>query len=107
MKKLLCALLLAAVQLPASAAGNSTGTVSYLFVHDPGVLMFAAGTQTTPIACSTQGQWAVDLSTTMGKNIYAMLLSAQSQGQTVTVAGSGVCSAWGDREKPLYVYVQP
>lgn len=107
MKKILLAALISAAHLPAFAAGASTGTVSYLFVHQPNILMFAAGTPTGAPGCSNLGQWAIEIDSSFGKSVYALLLSAQSQGQTVTVSGTGVCSAWSDRESPRYVYVTP
>lgn len=90
------------------AAGSSNGLVTYLFIHSPGVLMFQVGAgQTSPAACSTTQQWAIDASTTAGKGMFALLLSAQSQGLPVTVIGRDVCDVWGDRESPLYVVMTP
>lgn len=97
--------MLAAASLPSFAAGTSTGTVSKLFVHQPNILMFKAGTPTGAPACSNLGEWAIEIDTAFGKSLYAMLLSAQSQGQTVIVEGTNVCSAWGDRESPRYIYI--
>jgi hypothetical protein len=39
--------------------------------------------------------------------MYAMLLSAALQDIPVTVVGTGSCSAWGDREDVLFMYINP
>jgi hypothetical protein len=34
-----------------------------------------------------------------------MLLSAQAQGKSIVIEGSGTCTVWADRENALVVYV--
>lgn len=105
MKKLVAALLFAFTS-SSFAVGTASGDVNYVFVHSPNVLMFQVGTTvSTPPTCSTQNQWAVKLDTTLGKNLYALLLSAQAQGRNVQVYGSGVCDAWPDRERPYWARI--
>lgn len=85
-------------------AGSSSGAVSMLMVHSPEIVIFRAGTHLNKPACSTAGEdWAISLNSHSGRAIYAMLLTAKSQNKNVTVIGQGICSAWGDREAPLYI----
>lgn len=84
-------------------AGSSNGVVSQILVQDVYV-MFVAGDHAAKPACSTQGEaWAFNSSTPGGKAMYALLLSANAQGKTVNVLGSGNCNDWGDREMPTYI----
>src|SRR5579863_7304982 len=69
-----------------SLAIDST-TGNWVYIHlTPG--------PTTPAACNTGGFWSftLDLSTPTGVNLYALLLSAQAQGKTIAVYGTGACS---------------
>lgn len=103
-----CIVLLAGalVSLPVLAAGNSTGYVQGLLAHEPGRIMFRAGTHTEKPACSTVGdQWAIDATTQGGRQMVNVLMLAAALNKTVTVHGSGSCTAWGDRESPLYLYM--
>lgn len=105
MKKLIAALLFA-ISAPSFAVGTANGEVNYIFVHSPNVLMFQVGaTVSTPPACSTNNQWAVKLDTVVGKNLYALLLSAQAQGRNVQVYGTGLCDVWPDRERPYWARI--
>lgn len=105
MKKLIAALLVA-VASSSSFAGSASGSVNYIFVQSPNILAFQVGTTvSSPPTCSTLNQFAVKLDTVFGKNLYAMLLSAQSQGRNVEVYGSGVCDAWPDRERPSWMRI--
>ncbi len=85
-------------------AGDSQGKIGTLMVHTGDVVMFSAGVHNNRPACSSS-QWALSLKTETGKAMYAMLLSASAQGQTVKVKGNNKCSAWGDRETPVYMWV--
>ena len=88
-------------------AGQSQGLVSSIYVHEPGILLFGAGNITNTPACNRSNQWAISLSDTFGKSMYAALLSAQAQNKQVIVYGySNTCSAWGDRELPSYIVIQ-
>jgi hypothetical protein len=85
-------------------AGESSGLVSNILVHVPGIVMFSAGNISGAPACNAVNQWAISLSDPMGKGIMAILLSAQAQGKRVYVRGyTNTCRDWGDRELPSYI----
>lgn len=111
MRKLLLGFFLLQLALPSFAGGFSRGVVSYLFINSSGtgVLMFKIGADapSTPATCSTAGQWAIPMDTSVGKGMMAILMSAQAQSLSVDVYGSGTCSAWGDREFPSAVVMTP
>jgi hypothetical protein len=108
--KLLKALMLALTlsQTSAWAAGSSVGPITVLFVHHGDLLVFAAGANSGKPACSVIGdEWSVNVSTPTGKAMLAVLLSAQAQGKSVAVGGSGACTAWLDRETPVWIRLLP
>lgn len=87
-------------------AGSSNGAVSRLLVNSSNTVMFTAGSVANKPACSTvPNSWAFSLTTPSGKAMYALLLTAYAQGKQVVVEGTGTCSAWGDSETPLYIYI--
>ncbi len=94
-------------------AGQSTGLVSSIRVHNPnptygsssGVVMFAAGSNSAS-PCAIKTEWAFSLSTETGKAMYDLLLSAAQNQLPVTVVGSNLCSAWSDRESPYHISIQ-
>jgi hypothetical protein len=89
----------------AQAASNAQGTVSGLFIHTPGVLMFQVGTAISsgPSCASSTKQWAIALTDPMAKSLMALLLSAQAQGkQVLVVSYLDTCRDWGDRVVPSY-----
>ena len=94
-----------------SAWGTTTamGQPAAIFIHEPNLLMFAAGALTGPAAtgCAAgTNQWAISMDRPMGKALYAALLQAQSLGKQVFVVGySDLCSDWGDRALPSYVVI--
>lgn len=89
---------------PASA-GNESGRIDQLMAHPGDVVMFSLdGEHLNKPACSTE-PWALSLSTHTGRAMYALLLTAQAQGKQVYVQGAGDCSSWGDREAPLYIWI--
>ena len=91
--------------LNTAQAGNAQGTVSGIFMHTPGVLMFQVGTaiNSAPSCASGTKQWAISITDPMGKSLMALLLSAQAQGKQVYVQGyTNTCRDWGDRELPSY-----
>jgi hypothetical protein len=89
-------------------AGSSSGRIIVLMAHVHDIVIFeTAGDHADRPACSLgSNQWALSLSTLTGRAMYALLLSAQAQGKEVHVMGSGLCDAWGDRERPLYIFMQ-
>lgn len=92
-------------------AGSGAGKVMVLRAHAHDVIMFglSGGHASRPTcAAAVSDSWALSLSTHTGRAMYALLLSAQAQGKSVQVSGAGDCSAWPDREAPIWIYiVQP
>ena len=89
----------------AQAGANAQGTVSGIFVHTPGILMFQVGTAITasPSCASGTKQWSIALTDPMAKSMMALLLSAQAQGKQVYVFSYlDTCRDWGDRVVPSY-----
>ena len=87
-----------------SWAGDSEGLVSVVLIQAPGIAIIKAGTIVNTPGCNTTNQWAVSMVKPEG-NMYALALSAQSQGLPLTVHGFNVCQDWGDREQPSYMYI--
>lgn len=105
MKKLLI-LSVFIMGMSTATAGTSKGTITHLMVHVGDIVIFSAGPHIDKPACSTvRDHWALSLKTEKGKAMYAMLLSSAAQNLTVGVKGSNTCSAWGDRESPVYMYI--
>ena len=103
-------IILASLLLSTSAlAGGGSGKVTNIGVHKYDVVMFSVETNTTTASCVSApahiGVWAFSLKTETGRAMYSLLLSAQAQGLSVTVWGTGDCDAWGDREEAYYVVV--
>jgi hypothetical protein len=87
------------------SAGSGNGKVVHLMVHTGDVVLFGLdGPHNDKPACSGD-QWALSLATPTGRAQYALLLSAHAQQKVVHVAGAGDCGAWGDRERPFYIWV--
>jgi hypothetical protein len=93
---------LALVQSPCVQAGNSNGPVTKIYAHANDIVIFAAGTHNEQPACSGN-EWALSLTTPTGKAMYALLLLAYAQGKPVSVVGTSACTAWPDRETPVYI----
>jgi hypothetical protein len=108
MKNCLFTLILFVLSLADQAmAGGSVGNVTMVMAHSGNAVIFDAGVHTEKPACSIVGnQWAFTLTTEDGRAKYAMLLAAAAQNKKVTVYGTGLCSAWPDRETPLYISIE-
>lgn len=106
MKKLLFGISCALAWSQAIAVGDVTGTVTNILMRAPNIVIFKIGTASTVSgapSCATSGEWAIASDSTAGKGMYALILSAQSKGQTVRVYGTGLCSVWSDRETPVWI----
>ena len=101
--------LAAAICLPAvaycsdAAGGTVTLTKSIATVsgvQTGNVFLFATNGARPPVpACAVTGNlWVLDASTTGAQNAIAMILSAQAQGRTIWVHGTGSCTVWSDTE---------
>ena len=89
-------------------AGDASGQVKNIFIHEPGVLMFRVGDTISNVPSCAQilQQWAINLSDPMAKPLLAVLLTAQTLGKNVYVRGySNTCRDWPDRELPSFVVV--
>ena len=87
-----------------AGAGTSGGLVVKIYVHVQDIVIFQAGVHEGKPSCSRIGdEWAFSLTTPTGKAMYALLLMANAQGKTISVQGTGACTAWADRETPLYI----
>ena len=107
MKKFFSITLLSAIVFSSASvfASDSSGLIVGPLVQE-GIFMFAAGTHNKKPACSTVGDaWAFDANNSAGRSMQALIMLAYALGKSVTVIGSGDCKAWGDRERPAYVYV--
>ena len=90
-------------------AGEGSGKVTRIYAHDKndgsGVIFFAVENHTNAPSDCPGNEWAFDANTDHGKAMYALLLSAAAQKQSVNIKGAGDCKAWGDRERPHWVMV--
>jgi hypothetical protein len=89
-----------------AVAGWTSGQIKSILITKNNILMFDSGIKNQPPNCQTvANQWAVDLSTSSGKAIYALLLSAQVQDKEVVVVGQNSCAVWPDRETVDYLWI--
>lgn len=111
MRSLLTVLLSLVLGLCSSSAlaGSSVGKVTILRAHSADIIMFGlSGEHVNRPACAAGAPsepWALSLATHTGRAMYALLLSAQAQGKAVQVSGTSTCSAWADRETPVWISV--
>lgn len=106
MKKILSALLM--LQASFVFAGTGSGQVTHIMVIENDAVIFSVEQHLDKPACSTvRDDWAVSLTTETGKAMYALLLSAAAQNQSVEINGKNDCIDWHDRETPLWIQVEP
>lgn len=103
----LFAFIAAATLFTSAHSGIASGSVRYVTIHSPDILMFSAGPIGGGASCASgTNQWAIKLSDPAGKGFLAVLLTAQSQGKPVYVQGyTNTCRDWGDRELPTYIAI--
>lgn len=99
----LVAVLVAGTLAPAqpAVAGEVTGTIEYVIVRQSDGLIYfgVSGVPTAKPACAIGSYWMVkDENSNAGKQILAMLLSANAAGQRVRVWGANTCTRWPDGE---------
>lgn len=96
-----CTMLALVAPVPALADGLVTGKIIKLNYDPTAVFILTDGTKTGNPGCSvTTSQFAVPLSNTTA---IAFLLSARSNGTTVTVGGSGACTTVSGTENFQWV----
>jgi hypothetical protein len=93
----------------ASASNSAAGQVTLMYGTNYGSFLFTStGTRTAVPSCA-QGlptRWAIDVTTTSGQTMAALLMSAYSMGKTVSVYGTGACpTVEPDAEGVLYLMV--
>jgi len=80
-------------------AGSKLGPVGELFVQNPNQVFFTVGAINNKAFCQgATEEFAIDISTQVGKAQYATLLTAKALGADVQVSGLNDCLAWPDRE---------
>ena len=85
---------------PSVFAGNTTGKIHTVWVHNYNdfVLFSLESTQPSFTTCAVTGRYVVSTSTQQGKNILSTVLAAKAAGQTVSVMGKNTCTTHGDAE---------
>ena len=91
-------------------AGGGLGKVGRVYVNAVSKVFFDVGVHNNPPACQSQNnqtilEFAIDLNTTAGEAMYALIMSAKGLDKDVQVVGSNDCSAWADREGVQYLYI--
>jgi len=93
----------ALVASPALAGSAGPGVVTRITgvpaSTPPTILFYTNGPRTSAPACATMtDRWVIDVSTPSGQAAAAIVISAQAQGKTIYVTGTGTCSIWTDTE---------
>lgn len=87
-------------------AGTGNGNVQIQHVGQwsgKDLMFFYTTNQVSSPSCNTANRWVLDLSTTLGRSQYSLLLSAQSLQKEVVIRGSGVCDLWSNSESVHWV----
>lgn len=102
------AALLFSCSVPAHAANQGPGNVTYISVQN-GVAIFAmSGTVSGSWpGCATLTRFAFVTTTAAGQAYYAALITAKMANKSVVVWGAGDCSAWFDSETISLFYINP
>ena len=108
-KKMLVGGLIASFSLGVFA-GNGSGLVERVITQsteDGGRVFFSVGTLNNPPSCHNTAttDFALDITTALGRSQYAQVLTAQASGQTLSVTGTDDCSVWPDREAVNFMFV--
>lgn len=91
-------------------AGGGVGKVGLVYVNNSSKVFFDVGVHNNPPSCqstntaaNTPLEFAIDLNTTHGEGMYALLMLAKGLDKNVQVVGSNDCSVWPDRESVQYL----
>ena len=83
-------------------AGEGNGSVEIEHVgtyNSKDLVFFFTSTHTGQPSCNSyRSRWVLDVSTSVGKAQYSLLLSAQAAGKNVRIWGANTCSLWVDSE---------
>jgi hypothetical protein len=91
-------------------AGTVTGAHVVTLGFDngaPDILFISVDkSKDTQAGCHSNPTWSyvISLSTSQGKNMYALLLSARATQAPVTMVGAGTCTVFAGMESLLAVY---
>ena len=103
-------LILFASNLHASSGwGKVVRVMAHAKANTQGAILFITEGNSGKPACSTADfgkGWAFSLDTELGRAMYSILLTAQSQNRTVGVLGTSNCNVWPDRAQPYAIYIR-
>lgn len=86
-------------------AGDGTGSITKLTAYGS-VVVFSVSSHSIKAACSSDGSFVINASTTEGKTMYATLLTAVSTGRPLYVFSANTCpSWWANAETPNSVTI--
>lgn len=94
------------LSISASAfAGGYLGKIGRVTVQQPNYVFISLGGHNSAPGCQGgSDEFAIDISTTLGKSQYAFVLTAKALESDVQVIGTGTCSLWPDRESVNYLF---
>jgi len=102
------AIIFFALNASPAAASDQQGKVIQVAgdTGNPAVFLLS-GTRTSMPSCATEGWWALPTaSTDQGKALLSLILTAFAANKTVTVHGSGACTAFSNREDVAWLIVE-
>lgn len=106
MKKTLVTMAVAFGVLVATAgsayAGTGTGKIQRVYTAAPNLIFVNMETVAGQPFCASAAEFAIDPGTPIGKNTYALLLTAYALGVDIHIEGSNDCTVKGDRESISY-----
>jgi len=105
-KTLMTAALFAAISASASVqAGGFLGTIGQITVQQPNFVFVSMGGHNNAPSCQGgSDEFALDISTTVGKSQYALLLTAKALESQIQIIGTNNCNLWPDRESVNYLF---
>jgi hypothetical protein len=107
---LICSLILGCALQPA-LAGEQTGQILDIRVSSTTLInptqVLLSGIWWARPSCATNGYWAVDTDTVVGRNFLATLLTAQVTGRSVTLFGLNACNLRADMETVVQIHLAP
>jgi hypothetical protein len=100
-------------------AGGATGKITKLYVLSCptaanqsecaiGIVALNVPANNAPmchtVKNATSSEYAFAINTPAGKSMFQLLMHAQVTKAPVTIVGDTTCGAWGDRERPNYIW---
>ena len=90
---------------PVAARGVGGGKVTQIRAHANDIFYFTTESYSGGPTCNTSLHWAVSLNTEAGRAMHSNIMTAFATGESVAVAGSGMCDVISTRESVLSVTV--